>query len=53
MISNLCTPHNTNAFAMRFAKAILEKDGMLDMLIKNQLEGKEYIINALKKMDLL
>ena len=31
------------------AKAILEKDGMLDMLIKNQLEGKEYIINALKK----
>lgn len=49
MISNLCTPHNTNAFAMRFAKAILEKDGMLDMLIKNQLEGKEYIINALKK----
>ena len=50
MISNLCTPHNTNAFAMRFAKSnIRKKDGMLDMLIKNQLEGKEYIINALKK----
>lgn len=25
MIANLCTPHNTNAFAMKFAQAIIEK----------------------------
>lgn len=48
MISNLCTPHNTNAFAMKFAQAILETDGMLDDLIKKQLDGKKYIIDSLK-----
>lgn len=48
MISNLCTPHNTNAIAMKFAQAILETDGMLDDLIKKQLDGKKYIIDSLR-----
>lgn len=47
MIQNLCTPHNTNAFAMRFAQRILETDGMLDTMIAKQLEGKRYLINSL------
>ena len=48
MIANLCTPHNTNAFAMKFAQAIIEKDGMLDDLIEKQLTGKKYIIEQLE-----
>lgn len=49
MISNLCTPHNTNAFAMKFAQAILERDGMIDELVNKQLAGKAYVIEELKK----
>lgn len=47
MIANLCTPHNTNAFAMKFAQEILETDGMLEDLIEKQLTGKQYIIDCL------
>ena len=48
MISNLCTPHNTNAFAMKFAQEILETNGMLDALIEKQLAGKQYVIDSLQ-----
>lgn len=48
MIQKLCTPHNVNAFGMRFAKAILDEPGMVDMLIKKQKEGREVLINWLK-----
>ncbi len=48
MISNLCTPHNTNAVAMKFAQAILETDGLLEELIEKQLAGKKYIIESLR-----
>lgn len=47
MVQKLCTPHNTNAFAMRFAEAILETPGMLDSLINKFNEGREYLINEL------
>ena len=47
-ISNLCTPHNTNAFAMLFAQKIIETPGLLDKLIDIQLEGKAYIVDELK-----
>ena len=49
MIQKLCTPHNVNAFGMKFAKAVIESDGMLDSLIKCQQEGKQYLIENLKK----
>ena len=49
MISNLCTPHNTNAFAMLFAQKIIETPGLLNKLIDVQLEGKAYIIEELKR----
>lgn len=49
MISNLCTPHNTNAVAMLFAQKIIETPGMLDYLINIQLTGKRYVVDELKK----
>ena len=49
MIQKLCTPHNVNAFGMKFAKAILEEPGMIDELIAKQKEGKEYLIYKLKE----
>lgn len=48
-VSHLCTPHNTNAVAMLFAQRILEKEGFLDSIIKKQLDGKQYLIETLKK----
>ena len=47
MVQKLCTPHNVNAFAMKFAKTIIETDGLLDELIKLQSEGKQYLLETL------
>lgn len=49
MISNLCTPHNTNAFAMLFAQKIIETPGLIDRLIDIQLTGKRYVVDELRK----
>lgn len=48
MVQNLCTPHNTNAFAIKFAKAVITTPGMLDHLIKNFTEGRQFLIEALE-----
>lgn len=48
-IQKLCTPHNINAFSMRFAECIIEEPGMIDTLIIKQREGKQYLINELRK----
>ena len=48
MVQKLCTPHNTNAFAMRFAERILEMPEMLQSLIDNYNEGRRYLVNALE-----
>jgi|LSQX01.3.fsa_nt_gb histidinol-phosphate aminotransferase len=47
MVQKMCTPHNTNAFAMRFAEAILTKTGMLDSLINNFVEGRRFLVSWL------
>lgn len=47
MVQKLCTPHNTNAFALRFAQAILETPEITDSLIKDYLDGRQYLLNAL------
>ncbi|WP_031554196.1 pyridoxal phosphate-dependent aminotransferase [Oribacterium sp. FC2011] len=47
MVQKLCTPHNTNAFAMKFAEAVLTTPGMLDSLIQNFEIGRKYLINWL------
>lgn len=48
MVQKLCTPHNVNAFAMKFARKIFETDGMLDELIRLQTEGKKYLVDQLE-----
>lgn len=47
MVQKMCTPHNTNAFAMKFAEAMLTTPGMIDKLITNFTEGRQYLINWL------
>lgn len=47
MIQKLCTPHNTNAFAMRFAEAVLKTPGMTEQLILNFTEGRQYLTDWL------
>ena len=49
MVQKLCTPHNVNAFAMKFAETILKTDGMLEDLICRQKEGKAYLADSLTK----
>ena len=48
-IQKLFTPHNINAFSMRFAECIIEEPGMVDALIAKQCEGKQFLINELQK----
>lgn len=47
MVQKMCTPHNTNAFAMRFAEAILTTPGMIENLVKNFKEGRDYLVSYL------
>lgn len=47
MVQKLCTPHNTNAFAMKFAEAVLETPGVLDSLIINFNEGRQFLVDWL------
>lgn len=47
MVQKMCTPHNTNAFAMKFAEAVITTPRMLDSLIQNFKEGRRYLIEQL------
>lgn len=47
MVQKYCTPHNTNAFAMKFAEAVLETPGMLDDMIEKFKAGRKYLIDTL------
>ncbi|MBQ9657924.1 MAG: histidinol-phosphate aminotransferase family protein [Clostridia bacterium] len=49
MVQKLCTPHNTNAFAMKFAEAIINTPGMIESLVKKFNGGRDYLINELDK----
>jgi histidinol-phosphate aminotransferase len=51
MIQKLCTPHNVNAFSMKFAKALIEEPNMIETLINKHKEGREYLIEFLNKND--
>lgn len=48
LVQKLNTPHNVNMFALRFARAIMEKPGMLEGMIAEQREGKELLVGELK-----
>ena len=47
MVQKLCTPHNTNAFALRFAEALISKPAIVEDLIKKFNEGRAYLISWL------
>lgn len=47
MIQKLCTPHNVNAFAMKFAQKIIQTPGMIENLIHLHNEGKNYLLDFL------
>ena len=49
IVQKLCTPHNVNAFGLKFAQKIIETDGMIDSLVNRQLEGKKYLVEELEK----
>ena len=44
MVQKMCTPHNTNAFAMKIAEAVITTPGMVESLIINYKEGREYLV---------
>ena len=47
IVQKMCTPHNTNAFAMKFAEAVLTTPGILDSLIDKYNEGRQFLIDWL------
>lgn len=47
MVQKLCTPHNTNAFAMHFAESIINHPNILDKLITDFNEGRSHLISLL------
>ena len=47
MVQKLCTPHNTNAFAMLLAEKVLTTPGMVDPLSENFTTGRKYLIDWL------
>ena len=47
MVQKLCTPHNTNAFAMKFAEEIITHPNVLQSLIDNFNKGRKYLIDTL------
>lgn len=49
MVQKMCTPHNTNAFAMLFAEEILKKPGMIEELIEKYMEGRDYLVETLNQ----
>lgn len=47
MVQKLCTPHNTNAFALKFAEAMIKTPGIIDQLIEKFNDGRKFLIYAL------
>jgi len=51
MVQKLCTPHNTNFFAMLFAEEIIKTPGMIDSLISDFEQGRHYLISQLDELN--
>ena len=47
MVQKLCTPHNTNAFAMKFAEEILKRPDLINLLISTFNEGRNWLLTTL------
>lgn len=48
MVQKLCTPHNVNVFAMKFAEAVITDSDLLNSLISKFNEGRQYLIDLLE-----
>ncbi len=49
IVQKMCTPHNVNAFAMKFAGAILKEPSLVEKLVSDYNDGRKYLIDALNK----
>lgn len=49
MVQKLCTPHNTNAFALKIAEKIIETPEVLQSLIDKFNEGRSWLIETLDR----
>lgn len=49
LVQKLCTPHNTNVFALKFAQAAITTPGLVESLIFNFKEGRQYLLKELDK----
>lgn len=49
LVQKMCTPHNVNAFGIKFAHTIMKTEGMVDKLVEMQLEGKKYLVDTLRE----
>lgn len=47
MVQKMCTPHNTNAFAMKFAEAVITTPGLLNGLVARFQEGRNWLVSWL------
>lgn len=47
MVQKLCTPHNTNVFAMKFAEEIITSPEIINDLIDKFIEGRSYLTKTL------
>lgn len=50
VLQNMCSPHNVNSIALKFAEAILETPSLLNNLINGYLEGRVFLINQLNRL---
>lgn len=53
LVQKMCTPHNTNALAMKFAEEILETPGMVENMINSFNEGRQFLVDWLDQHDYL
>lgn len=49
-VQKLCTPHNTNAFALLFAEKVITNPNLVNNLINYFVEGRDFLINSLDKL---
>lgn len=47
LVQKMCTPHNTNAFAMKFADKIISTPSIIEGLISKFNAGRKYLVNLL------
>lgn len=49
LVQKLCTPHNTNAFALKFAEEIITQPDIINNLISDFEKGRKFLIENLNK----